>query len=506
MGKQIAARMLGDDYQALFFWSKVCEMYQEHNKIKKVAYEYEEIKAFDDVVVFYKEGVRDSSMTQISADYFQLKFHVTNSNYFTYNNLMDPKTINATTVSILERIHNAQREFSSRGENIRFHIVTTWHPHPDDPLQEIISNEDGRLRLDKLAKGGINSKLGKVREAWKEHLGIATDDELMVALKPVRFKLGTKTIQELEEQLNNSLLYNGFKPISKDSIINPYINIIQSNLKAGVSVFNKELINEICRKENLLTGRPIIKLEASRIGIRSFSRYSEYLNDEMDQMVCLLEHFNGRTIKNVDDWNGVIRKKVENFLKKSTNDKKEHHLYLETHGTIAFIAGRYLEPKSGINAYPVQNNQDGRIVWKKDEVIDDHYSDWNVQEEELDNTKDDIAVVIAVRHKILEDVKYFINQNALSIKKLIVLMPDDNPGADVIKGGTHAWLLADKLATQINNRNIDDRKGHMHFFISGPNGLSFFIGQLSKAFGEFTLYEYNFEQRKPGDYQASITF
>lgn len=481
-------------------------MFQPHNNIEKVAYEYDQIKAFDDVVVFYNEKILDKSMTPIAADYFQLKFHVTNSTYFTYENLMDPKAINATSVSILQRVHNAQKEFTPSGEDFRFHIVTTWYPHPDDALKELISNEDGQIRLDKLSQRGPRSKFGKVREAWKEHLGIATDDELMTALKPVRFKLGTRTITELQEQLNNSLLITGFKPISNTSITNPYINIIQSCLKAGVSVFNRESIIEICRKEKLLTGKSIINLNASKIGIRSFSRYSEYLDDEMDQMTCLLEHFNDRTIKKDADWNGVVHPKVEAFLKGATKDKKEYHLHLETHASIAFLAGRFLEPKSGIKVYPVQSSQDGRVVWEKSEVLEGNYPDWNVQEEELDSAGDDIAVVIAGRHKILEDVKYFIEQNELPIKKLIVLTPGDSPGADVIKNGTHAWLLADKLATQINNRNFDDRKGHMHFFMSGPNGLAFFIGQLSKAFGEFTLYEYNFEQRKPGDYRASITF
>ncbi|MFD1607498.1 hypothetical protein [Oceanobacillus luteolus] len=214
MSKQIAARMLGDDYQALYFWLKVCEMFQPHNNIEKVGYEYDQIKAFDDVVVFYNEKVPDKSMTPIVADYFQLKFHVTNSEYFTYENLMDPKAINATSVSILQRIHNAQKEFTPTGEHIRFYIVTPWHPHPDDALKELISNEDGQIRLDKLSQGGPRSKFGKVREAWKDHLGVATDDELMTALKPVRFNLGTRTITELQAQLNESLLINGFKPIS----------------------------------------------------------------------------------------------------------------------------------------------------------------------------------------------------------------------------------------------------------------------------------------------------
>ncbi|MFD1607497.1 SAVED domain-containing protein [Oceanobacillus luteolus] len=271
-------------------------------------------------------------------------------------------------------------------------------------------------------------------------------------------------------------------------------------------MFDRESIIEICRKEKLLTGKSIINLGASKIGIRSFSRYSEYLDEEMDQMICLLENFDDRTIKNNADWNGVVLPKVEAFLKESTIDKKEYHLHLETHASIAFLAGRFLEPKSGVKVYPVQSNQDGRVVWGKSEVLEESYPDWIVQEVELSNAGDDIAVVIAVRHKILEDVQYFVEQNGLPIKKLIILTPDDSPGADVIKNGTHAWLLADKLATQINNRNLDDRKGHMHIFMSGPNGLTFFIGQLSKAFGEFTLYEYDLEQRKPGDYRASITF
>jgi len=75
----------------------------------------------------------------------------------------------------------------------------------------------------------------------------------------------------------------------------------------------------------------------------------------------------------------------------------------------------------------------------------------------------------------------------------------------VIKDGSHAWLLADKIATYVNDRPLKERFGHIHIFSSVPNALLFFIGQFARSFGSCTLYEYDFDNRIPGKYEPSIT-
>ncbi|RDY72582.1 SAVED domain-containing protein [Halobacillus trueperi] len=508
MSKHIAARMFGDDYQALFFWMKVCDMLQDHKNIEKVAFEYDEFKAFDDVVVFYKDPIPAEGEDLIEADYFQLKYHVNPGDSFTWENLMDPTKINATSVSILQRAYNAQKQFEPNEMNIRFYIVTDWQIHPDDTLAELVNNQGGQIRFDKLSQGKTEkSKMGKIRESWKKHLGLETDEELERALKPIRFTTSLTNLSDLKNQLNNSLMISGLKPISTSLMTNQYIDLVQAFMKNDVHVFNKEEIIEACKREGLWTGKSLTNLEAENLGVRSFSRYSEYLDDEMDHLICLLEHFDGREIKNEQDWEEVIKPTLEDSLNEAAKGKKEYHLHLETHASIAFTVGRLLEPKSGVNVSPIQKGREGSELWKIDDGFNEGMgTEWLVEQEVIDKDAEDIAVVIAVRHQILDEVKYYLKKENIPIKKIICLIPNDSPGASVIKGGGHAWYLADKLATELNSRSFDDREGHMHIFLSGPNALTFFIGQLSKAFGDLSLYEYNFERRKPGDYNRSITF
>ncbi|TWT01856.1 SAVED domain-containing protein [Planomicrobium sp. CPCC 101079] len=505
MSKAIVARMHGDDYQAYFFWSKISEMFQEHNNIEKVGYEYEEIKSIDDVVVFYKNSIMDENGDEVKADYFQVKYHATQNGSFTWAELINPAFINASSVSFLQKIANAQKQVAPTGKGVRFYIVSPWNIHPDDQLSQFVSNVGGQIREDKLFKGGDKSAMGKVRKAWREHLNI-TDEELKIVLRTLRIKFSHKSIEDMKNDVFQSLYMAGFKPINKETNTNPYIDLIKFAQKTGKTEFTKEAIIKLCEREGLWIGKPLITPKAIPIGIRSFSRNTEYMDNELIHLECLLENFNDRKIKKEYDWDTNIFPKVEKFLHEFTREKSSYHLYLETHSSIAFAAGYLLDSKAGVNVAPVQN-YGGRQPWVPNPKVDlSGYTNWDYKVETLDNSAKDIAVVIAVRHDILEEVKFFIDQKQLPIKKIIVMTPGINPGAHIIKDATHAWILADNLATKVNNRALEDRLGKMHIFMSGPNALTFFIGQNARAFGKFTLYEYNFETRIPGDYESSFSF
>lgn len=96
MADSIKARNLGDDYQILFFWLKACEMLSDYSNIGEISYEDSEIKSLDDVVVSYKEPIKDTSGNLIYKEYYQVKYHVDYRGHITADNLMNPKFINAT--------------------------------------------------------------------------------------------------------------------------------------------------------------------------------------------------------------------------------------------------------------------------------------------------------------------------------------------------------------------------------------------------------------------------
>lgn len=101
LSKSVIPRMLGDDYQACFFWLLACRLFHEHSKVEKVAYELDDVKSLDDVVLFYKTAILDEFSDPVTADYYQIKFHMTQGGTFTWEDLMDPKFINATSYSFL---------------------------------------------------------------------------------------------------------------------------------------------------------------------------------------------------------------------------------------------------------------------------------------------------------------------------------------------------------------------------------------------------------------------
>ena len=126
MAKAVAARLQGDDYQIRFFWMQVCRLFEDRTKVVSVELESDDVKSLDDVVVRYKDY---SEMGEpIDADFFQVKFHVTANGAFTWRLMMDPSFVNASSVSILQRLLNAQRKHAPKGCGCRFQYILPYGP------------------------------------------------------------------------------------------------------------------------------------------------------------------------------------------------------------------------------------------------------------------------------------------------------------------------------------------------------------------------------------------
>jgi len=104
MADPIKARNLGDDYQALFFWLKACDMLSDYSNIDTISYEDPELKSLDDVVIRYKEPIKDLNGNLIHKEYYQIKYHVDYRDSITAANLMDPSFINATSILFYKRL------------------------------------------------------------------------------------------------------------------------------------------------------------------------------------------------------------------------------------------------------------------------------------------------------------------------------------------------------------------------------------------------------------------
>jgi hypothetical protein len=506
MARAIAARTQGDDYQARWFWFQVCRLFSDRTKVVRVAYEVNNVKSFDDIAVYF-DGMVDEEGNLLTAEYYQVKFHVTSAGALTWRNIIDPGFINATSVSLLQRLKDVQEKYAFNGTEAHFILHSPWSIHPDDPLAEIHSEADGRLDWHRLAQGGKRSKLGEVRAAWREHLGIKTDEELCTILRPLRIRQG-RTLQELGEILNDKLYRAGLLPVDESCLCHPYDDLIRKLMHSGRIEFTRADIEHICRRENLWMGHSIIKHDVCQLGLRSFLRWAENLEDETDVMLDLLRWFNGRSVRSTELWQQQIYPAVESFLSTKLKPSQRCHLHLHVHASIAFAVGYCLDSKSGVDAAVVQSTRSGREIWQPSSHPDyTKYPSWEFLSEFISEDGTDVALALCVTHNVTSDVRIYIEQENLPIRRILICAFPNGSNQRSVLDADHAKLLTEHLSVYLKeSRTSYERQAKLHLFIAAPNALVFFIGQASRSFGSCVLYEYDFDSNAPGEYQPSLMF
>jgi len=500
MARQIVARQQGDDYQARWFWLKACALLDDYSKVERVVYEDDVLKSFDDVAVYYRSGYTNSQGMSLDADFYQVKFHVTSNGALTGKSFCDPAFIRANTVSLLQRIKNAHNCCCSTGIAHRMFLYTPWTVHPDDPLAEVHSLSDGSIRWDKFATGSDRSKYGKLRKLWRDHLGFQSDDELRQLLANVHIKQGPM-LHDLARNLNIRLESKGLKPIEENCLIHPYDELTRKMLANNINELTANSLIALCAREGLLVATPTSLGSSISLGIRSFLRWAEDLQNQTQSMICLSKYFEGRKIINREDWNSSIPDSLRNFFQQQIARGCSYRLHLDTHSSIAFFAGYLLPEKMGINIEVVQHSGGGTSYWnfKQRQGIDSE--SWEIVDEECHCGKTEWALAIGLTHNIKDDVLFYIHESVPSIGHVMLVSPASGPSASAIRDGAHAEYLANQLVQSIKSRVVGN---HIHVFCSAPNGFTFCLGRKMGLFPHWTLYEFDFDSGKKGAYCPSI--
>jgi hypothetical protein len=508
VAKAVIPRMQGDDYQARFFWLQACRLFQPYTKVCHVGYELDRIKSFDDVVVKYSEPLYLERGDLVEADYFQVKFHVSQAGAFTCAAFIDPKFINAKSVSLLQRLHAAQNAFAPNGTGCRLIIVSPWIVHPDDPLARLVSNNGGEFHLDRLFDGtGDRSEMGRVRKMWRDHLGVG-NDELKTVLRPLRIYKNAPTLVGISEDLNRQLDSLGFLPVEAGQSIHPYDDLIKKLLAQGSNEFTRDILMGVTERELLRRCDPAPpEKDLIPIGMRSFMRWAEHMEDETADMLCLVRHFDGRNVRDYRLWSDTIFMEVEKFISKHSVSGKPSLLMLDTHASIAFASGYCLGSKSGADITILQRTRSGKEVWRTHSATNNrNYAGWSVADVDCHSEGHEVAVSISVTHDVVGDVRDYVERALPEVHRIIACSVAPKPGPGSLVDGNHALMLAEDLASLLKLRTREERAAKLHIFASAPNAFMFFVGQMAKGFGQCTMYEYDFDSNELGAYQASISF
>lgn len=504
MARQIVARQQGDDYQARWFWLQACGVLDEFSDIHRVVYEDPQVRSFDDVAVYYRSGYADEKGRPLDVLFYQVKFHVTSAGSLTAESLCDPNFIGARRYSLLQRIKNADDYCRVNGINHRLAIYTPWSIHPDDELGEVHSLSDGSFRLDTLSMGGDRSRRGKLRRRWREHIGLRSDDELRDVLARVRIYQGP-TLDELARNLNWRLEAKGLKPVGENRLLNPYDELTRKMLQAGSNELTAESLLEICGREGLLVRVQAPPANVTVLGIRSFLRWAEDLENQTQSMVCLSRFFAGRRIENPEDWNTEIPSLIARFVQERFVRGGSYRLHLDTHSSVAFLAGYLLPEKMGINVEVVQHSGRGASLWSYVRGQGAVSGSWQFVDEPCDQGATESALAIGLTHNIRDDVVRYVRECIPSVGHVVLALPSDGSSSSAVRDGAHAEELANQLSQYLRSKGIGLKaENRVHIFSAAPNGFVFCFGRKMLSFPYWTLYEYDFGSGTVGAYSPSI--
>lgn len=507
MSNTVVPRMQGDDYQALIFWIAACQLFKPASKVVTVGFDVSTMKVFDDVTIHYREPIRDGRNDLIDGRFQQIKFHTDSSGAWGYESLIDPAFINAKEVSLLKRLHDANVCARGRKYKRNFMVLSSWPINHMDLLGELIDCMDGKVRLDRLFDGsGSRSALGRIRELWKTHLGIDSNDELAELLRPLRIEY-SQTMHQTLQRLNTELELVGLSPVQEGSLINPYIGLIRDLRAKGIAEFNKEQLENFCGEEGLLRNKVLLQKNVRTAGIRSFVRGNHPLEEEAEALLTLAQYFDGRAIKRPLDWGERVVPEVEDFIQSLQGETTEVELHLDTHITIAVLAGYLVSSKSRCGIYPVQHSLTGHSVWKPVAGTSDTSISREFKSETMFEQPEgtDAILAISISHDILNDVQMFRTENLPGAKSILHFSVLPHSSTISVMNSNHALRLVEQVRNVISEYRYREKYFNLiHMFIAAPAGFAFFLGQHLSGLGQIQLYEYSFESFQPGRYQPSI--
>lgn len=501
---QVGARTEGDVYQGLFFWRQAADLLRPSSLVERVVLEHDDADGVDDVAVFYRAPGVNAGGWLASADYFQLKYHVDNRDGYSADALIDPSFINAKA-SLLQRFYKAYTLLSKQERvPFRLHLASNWRWKDDDKLASLLREYDGELPP-KFFDDGTKGDLGKVREKWRAHLKLDTDAFTAFA-RTLRFQLDHFGRRDFKAYVHATLEAAGLRAPSADRAACPYESLAQQFLMNGPHSFEEAEFRALCQREGLLVDVGAKPPRHFAIGVRSFMRFAERLESEVDELVCVSSNFDGRHLAQGGSWEASATQ-VCTFLgdeeRRARLRAGESVIALECHGSFALLAGWELSRNSGVNAAPLQ--KPNLEVWRPTENAVPGPSWAKPQTVERNPDAEDVAICLSVTHDVRADVEaYLASGKAPPVRRLVVLNPEGGPSPQSIRGPDHAYQLAAALPAVLTSAR-PNRGARAHVFFACPNALMFFIGQQREALGRLALYEFDFGIERDGSYQLSLS-
>jgi hypothetical protein len=502
MADAVVARWHGDNYQARVFWENAFNLLLPHSCVVEVTFEANGPKAFDDVVVKYDPPVVRSGPERVSAEYTQVKWHVQTGGRFGYEDFIDPDFIGAQSFSLLQRLQQAR---TTAPTTARFAFLTTYRIKDGDPLAELVSGHDKTLLVEKLFDGTTDrSRMGGVRKCWREHLQLASDDELRAIVQGLRVLEGHRSLDELRAEINIKAQLAGVLACSDADSDFKFDELARQLKVRQLNALTREALLQLCRDEGLLVERSIEPDPFLPIAIRSILGPSaDIVGAAPEDTLLLTDDFRQRYLQDGRDWQRDIRPKVEAFLRAAVKKSAKLRLIMDAHASIAFLAGAVLDLKSAVQTQLMQKGRVGARIWRADDGTAATGERFNIVEEIMGSGRD-LAVAISVAQPATAQARAYVAAQLRDVGRLVAFNLPTGPGQQSVVGGEHAAALAEQISNHLRDMTADDPDAMVHIFAAAPNSLLYFLGQHHQAIAPCIVYEFDFDRKAHKTYQPSF--
>lgn len=492
-------------YQESIFWLHAARMLAPSSNISSIGWEVDDVTGFDDVLVTYDPGILDKNTSEsVVADFYQVKHHADHSRSFSVDALIDPTFIGATSNSLLQKLKHQQAKQSHLPGKARYILINTWGVDPTDKIGKLLG-ADGIIRRDVLMSGSDNSEMGRIRKKWREHLQFQTDEQLLDCLSSLRIRPNYFDVHGITEFINPSLQLAGLYSFPENQVSNKYDGLIPRLHGQKRNMFTTDSFRQLCREEGLFA--PSSPEYSHRVGIRTFMPGTDYFEQQNNDTLCLVKHYDERKIKDPGLWRTAVLPNIRSFIETVTAKEKKITLSLDTHLSLAFATGYYLSPKLGTEVAVNQKTKNSTILWKPNFDNEFPADTISIDQTKLNPSGNDIAVGISITHDVSADVNAFVLDQLPMVGRIFDVKIKPGPSQVALRDGTHVLNVAQTIAREIHtSRTISERSGKVHIFMAAPNAFAFYFGQYATALGNMVLYEFNFPASKAGDYTPVLTF
>jgi hypothetical protein len=481
----LGALSAGVRYQVRFFWRHALAMLLPEPRVTKVVLEHHGVEAVDDVVVYYKAPGLNERGTFVTADFFQLKFHVARTGAVDHAVVVDPEWT-GTKLPILRRLADAWTSIAAAHPGSRLSLVTNWPWDPGSPVAALI--RDGGALGNGFWKAGAKSAVGKIRDEWRTTCGLS-DADFEAFLRTLRFSTSAVSQDDAELWLADRCQLVGLKPVGHGVDHSPYDDLGARFIESGRTEHTPDSLRELVAQNGLVAEKePPFK---STYAVRSFTRFAHVPETDGACVVDLTDLFEGRLAASPDGWAGDIKARLDASVLKVDGLAQPIHLALDAHLSIAWYAGHLLDPKAGVRVLLRQRTK-GKGVDLWDVAVARRTAGapaWNLSTEDAGG--DELAVVISVTHDGFVDAERYVRASLPAVGAIVhAALP--SPGPQAINDGPHARWLADELVRLIGATTARVRPKHVHIFPACPAALAFLIGQEARVWGPATIYEFDF--------------